>query len=62
MLSTPFSLKIGFFVNHYSVFSVLLMNRLLPSSTLEILIPANAVGKVIGKSGANIANIRQVCS
>lgn len=33
---------------------------LLPSSTLEILIPAHAVGKVIGKSGANIANIRQI--
>jgi poly(rC)-binding protein 2/3/4 len=27
-----------------------------------MLVPANAVGKVIGKGGANIANIRKVCS
>ncbi|KAJ7000131.1 KH domain-containing protein [Populus alba x Populus x berolinensis] len=33
-----------------------------PPSTLEMLVPANAVGKVIGKGGANIANIRKVCS
>ncbi|KAL9239773.1 hypothetical protein vseg_014062 [Gypsophila vaccaria] len=32
----------------------------LPSSTLEMLIPANAASKVIGKNGANIANIRQI--
>ncbi|KAK9747590.1 hypothetical protein RND81_02G002100 [Saponaria officinalis] len=32
----------------------------LPSSTLEMLIPANAAGRVIGKNGANIANIRQI--
>ncbi|OVA14393.1 K Homology domain [Macleaya cordata] len=31
-----------------------------PPSTLEILIPANAVGKVMGKGGANIANIRKI--
>ncbi|KAJ8642170.1 hypothetical protein MRB53_018864 [Persea americana] len=30
------------------------------SSTLEIVIPANAVGKVMGKGGANIANIRKI--
>ncbi|KDP37996.1 hypothetical protein JCGZ_04639 [Jatropha curcas] len=29
-------------------------------STLEILVPANAVGKVLGKGGANIANIRKI--
>ncbi|GLU14008.1 hypothetical protein SLE2022_306040 [Rubroshorea leprosula] len=33
----------------------------LPSpSTLEILIPANAVGRVIGKGGANLSNIRKI--
>ncbi|XWS15980.1 hypothetical protein CRYUN_Cryun34aG0048200 [Craigia yunnanensis] len=31
-----------------------------PSSTLEILIPANAVGKVMGKGGLNLANIRKI--
>lgn len=34
--------------------------RLPPPSSLEMLIPANAAGKVIGKGGANIANIRKV--
>jgi hypothetical protein len=33
-----------------------------PPSTLDMLIPANAVGKVLGKGGANIANIRKVGS
>lgn len=36
--------------------------RLPPPSALEMLIPANAVGKVMGKGGANLANIRKVCS
>lgn len=36
------------------------MYRLPPPSALEMLIPANAAGKVIGKGGANIANIRKV--
>ncbi|KAJ4980235.1 hypothetical protein NE237_031072 [Protea cynaroides] len=31
-----------------------------PPSTLEMVIPANAVGKVMGKGGANIANIRKI--
>ncbi|KAF1895025.1 hypothetical protein Lal_00022521 [Lupinus albus] len=31
-----------------------------PSSTLEMLVPANAVGKVLGKGGANIGNIRKI--
>ncbi|KAF8413556.1 hypothetical protein HHK36_001547 [Tetracentron sinense] len=31
-----------------------------PSSTLEMSIPAKAVGKVMGKGGANIANIRKI--
>ncbi|KAK2384021.1 RNA-binding KH domain-containing protein [Trifolium repens] len=31
-----------------------------PPSTLDMLIPANAVGKVLGKGGANIANIRKI--
>lgn len=29
-------------------------------STAEMLVPANAVGKVLGKGGANIANIRKI--
>lgn len=37
-------------------------HRLPPPSTLDMLVPANAVGKVMGKGGANIANIRKVCS
>lgn len=36
--------------------------RLPTPSMLEILVPANAVGKVMGKGGANIANIRKVGS
>ncbi|GAU42280.1 hypothetical protein TSUD_81890 [Trifolium subterraneum] len=31
-----------------------------PPSTLDMLIPANAVGKVLGKGGENIANIRKI--
>ncbi|KAM7259656.1 hypothetical protein ACFE04_015397 [Oxalis oulophora] len=31
-----------------------------PPSDLEVLIPANAVGKVLGKAGANISNIRKI--
>ncbi|XP_004486011.1 KH domain-containing protein At4g18375 [Cicer arietinum] len=31
-----------------------------PLSTLEMLVPANAVGKVMGKGGANLANIRKI--
>ncbi|XP_042514503.1 KH domain-containing protein At4g18375 [Macadamia integrifolia] len=31
-----------------------------PPSTLDMVIPANAVGKVLGKGGANIANIRKI--
>ncbi|KAF9672528.1 hypothetical protein SADUNF_Sadunf11G0051600 [Salix dunnii] len=31
-----------------------------PPSTLEMLVPANAVGKVMGKGGANIASIRKI--
>ncbi|XP_068325007.1 KH domain-containing protein At4g18375-like [Pyrus communis] len=31
-----------------------------PPSTLEMLVPANALGKVMGKGGANIANIRKI--
>ena len=38
------------------------MHSLPPPSTLDMLIPANAVGKVLGKGGANIANIRKVGS
>ncbi|KAI4371812.1 hypothetical protein MLD38_010116 [Melastoma candidum] len=31
-----------------------------PPSTLEILIPANAVSKVLGRAGANLDNIRKI--
>ncbi|XP_043701272.1 KH domain-containing protein At4g18375 [Telopea speciosissima] len=31
-----------------------------PPSNFDMVIPANAVGKVIGKGGANIANIRKI--
>ncbi|MED6107908.1 hypothetical protein PIB30_018556 [Stylosanthes scabra] len=31
-----------------------------PTSTLDMLIPASAVSKVLGKGGANIANIRKI--
>ncbi|XP_050235139.1 KH domain-containing protein At4g18375-like [Mercurialis annua] len=31
-----------------------------PNSSLEMLVPANAVGKVLGKGGANIVNIRKI--
>lgn len=40
-----------------SSYSTKLYGGLPPPSTLEIIIPANAVGKVMGKGGANIANI-----
>lgn len=35
-------------------------HRLPPLSTLEMVVPANAVGKVMGKGGANLANIRKI--
>ena len=38
------------------------MHNLPPPSTLDMLIPANVVGKVLGKGGENIANIRKVGS
>lgn len=34
--------------------------RLPPQSALEMVVPAHAVGKVMGKSGTNIDNIRKV--
>ncbi|XP_062012711.1 KH domain-containing protein At4g18375-like [Rosa rugosa] len=43
-----------------SSYSSKLYGGLPPPSTLEMLIPANAAGKVIGKGGANIANIRKI--
>ncbi|MBA0683883.1 hypothetical protein Goari_025510, partial [Gossypium aridum] len=42
-----------------SSYSSKLYGGLPASSTLEILIPANAVGKVMGKGGLNLANIRK---
>nr|XP_011460216.1 PREDICTED: KH domain-containing protein At4g18375-like [Fragaria vesca subsp. vesca] len=43
-----------------SSYSSKLYGGLPPPSTLEMLIPASAAGKVIGKGGANIANIRKI--
>ncbi|WRX27139.1 K Homology domain [Theobroma cacao] len=43
-----------------SSYSSKLYGGLHPSSTLEILIPANAVGKVMGKGGLNLTNIRKI--
>ncbi|KZV39046.1 KH domain-containing protein-like [Dorcoceras hygrometricum] len=37
-----------------------LYSRFPPPSTLDMLIPAHAIGKVIGKGGTNIENIRQI--
>lgn len=46
----------------YPLFNPMTLCRLPAPSTLEILVPANAVGKVMGKGGANIGNIRKVGS
>ncbi|TKY71954.1 KH domain-containing protein [Spatholobus suberectus] len=43
-----------------SSYATKLYGGLPPPSTLEMLVPANAVGKVLGKGGANIANIRKI--
>lgn len=44
------------------MFLAFIRHRLPPLSTLEMVVPANAVGKVMGKGGANLANIRKVSS
>ncbi|XP_059665704.1 KH domain-containing protein At4g18375 [Cornus florida] len=43
-----------------SSYSSKLYGGLPPPSSLEIVVPAHAVGKVMGKGGANIANIRKI--
>ncbi|KAE9591378.1 hypothetical protein Lal_00038578 [Lupinus albus] len=43
-----------------SSYAPTLYGGLPPPSTLEMLVPGNAVGKVLGKGGANIANIRKI--
>ncbi|XP_027338426.1 KH domain-containing protein At4g18375-like [Abrus precatorius] len=43
-----------------SSYATKLYGGLPPVSALEMLVPANAVGKVLGKGGANIANIRKI--
>ncbi|KAF3449954.1 hypothetical protein FNV43_RR06033 [Rhamnella rubrinervis] len=43
-----------------SSYSSKLFGGLPAPSTFEMLIPANAVGKVMGKGGANLANIRKI--
>lgn len=57
-----FIIYFGFITINWRLLSyTMLPCRLAPSSSLEMLIPANAVGKVMGKGGANLANIRKVC-
>lgn len=41
---------------------ILCIHRLPQSTTMEVRIPANAVGKVMGRGGGNLDNIRRVCS
>ncbi|KAK2998872.1 hypothetical protein RJ639_021142 [Escallonia herrerae] len=43
-----------------SAYSSKLYGGLPPPSTLEMVVPAHAVGKVMGKGGANIENIRKI--
>lgn len=43
-----------------SSYSPKLYGRLPPPSTLEVVIPAHAVGKVMGKRGTNMDNIRKI--
>ncbi|KAI8023102.1 KH domain-containing protein [Camellia lanceoleosa] len=43
-----------------SSYSSKMYGGLPPPSTFEMVVPAHAVGKVMGKGGANIANIRPV--
>ncbi|GAV75031.1 KH_1 domain-containing protein [Cephalotus follicularis] len=43
-----------------SAYSSKLYEGLTPPSAVEMLVPANAVGKVLGKGGANVANIRKI--
>jgi hypothetical protein len=51
---------LGIFNSYVSV--PFIRHNLPPLSTLEMVVPANAVGKVMGKGGANLANIRKVSS
>ncbi|XP_028107312.1 KH domain-containing protein At4g18375-like [Camellia sinensis] len=43
-----------------SSYSSKMYGGLPPPSTFEMVVPAHAVGKVMGKGGANIANIRKI--
>ncbi|KAM6552055.1 hypothetical protein CsatB_001863 [Cannabis sativa] len=43
-----------------SSYSSKMYGGLTPPSTLEMLIPASAVGKVMGRGGANLANIKKI--
>jgi len=56
-LPIPLVKLIGYF---QLMFLAFIRHRLPPLSTLEMVVPANAVGKVMGKGGANLANIRKV--
>lgn len=47
---------------HFSLLIILCIHRLPQSTTMEVRIPANAVGKVMGRGGGNLDNIRRVCS
>lgn len=50
----------SFFFSVISTYHVCI-HRLPQSTTMEIRIPSNAVGKVMGRGGGNLDNIRRVC-
>lgn len=41
---------------------MILLSSFPPTSALEMVVPAQAVGKVMGKGGTNLENIRKVGS
>lgn len=50
----------GYGSSYPSSYPSKLYGGLLPSTSLEILIPSSAVTKVLGRNGANLSNIRQI--
>lgn len=46
--------------NCYSCYFNFFFSIRLSSSALEMLVPGHAVGKVMGRGGANVDNIRKV--
>lgn len=58
--ATTLKKLVSFFIIS-TLFPVYYIHRLPQSTTMEIRIPSNAVGKVMGKGGGNLDNIRRVC-